>query len=352
LKPTILQIAPRLPPEIDGVGDYAVRLGAELRNWKSLFLSKKDFDERGFAVEPTEKIEAIILHYVGYGFHHRGIPFRFTKLVLDHARTLRVPLIVIFHELWSSSGPWRTPFYLHLLQRWLVRRLAREASTVVTSTARMQHLLQPYANCPVELLPIPSSVPEVGEVKAKSTPLKIAVFGLPANRAKAISIHAQLLQTLQRTGRLKKLISIGPEGGDKAVLSDVSIEQRGELAPEQISATLTDCDLLLSSYPADLLTKSSTAMAAFACGCPVLIAGSAKKSELESGRHYLFADEIKNNDSLLDGGNLHRVAQEAHDWYRQHASWQIVSERIDSILQTIVPVNQSSKRLEENAVLA
>jgi glycosyltransferase involved in cell wall biosynthesis len=349
----LLQIAPRLPPEIDGVGDYAARLGEELsaKGWKSEFLARKDF-ETGNDVLGKKNPDVILLHYVGYGFHKRGIPFAFINLLLEKQAQLRAPLVVVFHEIWSSSAPWRTPFYLHLFQRSLVRRLARAASAVITSTGRMQRLLEGYAKNGVELLPIPSSIPAVKEMKQKASGglLNVCVFGLPGSRAKTLEVHRDLLRELHRSKRLRKLILIGPGKGEMGenVLDErlprSMMEQTGELSPGEVSGALAESDLLLSNYPGDLLTKSSTAMAAFACGCPVAIGSASVGGELKDGKHFLSAEKVMENNALLMADNLERVAKEALAWYQKNASWTVVSEKFDTILLSV-------SGLEKGAVL-
>jgi glycosyltransferase involved in cell wall biosynthesis len=340
----LLQIAPRLPPEIDGVGDYATRLGEELsaKGWKSEFLARKDF-ETGNDVLGKKNPDVILLHYVGYGFHQRGVPFAFVNLLLERHKKLHAPLVLMFHELWSSSPPWRTPFYLHLFQRLLVRRLARAASAVITSTGRMQRLLEDYAKNGVELLPIPSSIPPVKEIKRKASDgmLRVSVFGLRESRLRTLKGHRNLLVQLHRSKRLRKLLLIGPGKGEAEdhVLDDALpqslVEQTGELSPDEVRAALAVSDLLLSNYPSHLLTKSSTAMAAFACGCPVVIERASFAGELQVGKHFLSAGEIKEDDALLSSGNLERVGKEALGWYQEHASWTIVSDKFDSILRSV-----------------
>src|SRR5439155_22194475 len=94
----IVQIVPRLPPSISGVGDYAYSLASQLRATHGIhsrfvvcdptWLGPKDFD--GFSIDQLNTQQAgelesrisalgmpatVVLHYVGYGYQKRGCPF-------------------------------------------------------------------------------------------------------------------------------------------------------------------------------------------------------------------------------------------------------------------------------------
>ncbi|MFM6307537.1 MAG: glycosyltransferase family 1 protein, partial [Dolichospermum sp.] len=94
---TIIAIVPRLPPAIDGVGDYALNLARQLRkefNIHTHFIVgnstwKGASEIEGFTVSQitdnsastlvtllssNDKYSSILLHYVGYGYAQRGCP--------------------------------------------------------------------------------------------------------------------------------------------------------------------------------------------------------------------------------------------------------------------------------------
>ncbi|MCB0339990.1 MAG: hypothetical protein KDD53_10315, partial [Bdellovibrionales bacterium] len=89
----ISQLIPRISPEIDGVGDFALLLAKELRSSyqvETVFfvtqsngpdISEKDgFKVVSFSKDSPEKFiyslpEApLLIHYVGYGFDKNGAP--------------------------------------------------------------------------------------------------------------------------------------------------------------------------------------------------------------------------------------------------------------------------------------
>ena len=87
---TLLQIVPKVPGGIDGVGDYALTIAKKLHEnfgCETVFATFKTSSGEnagGFEVlsldrlldEPSEKYDHVLLHYVNYGFQKRGVPFR------------------------------------------------------------------------------------------------------------------------------------------------------------------------------------------------------------------------------------------------------------------------------------
>src|SRR5438093_11053106 len=79
---TVLQIVPRIPGGIDGVGDYALTIAKKLREkfgYDTVFATFKTSPREtaaGFEVlpldhlldQPSRKYDHVLLHYVNYGF--------------------------------------------------------------------------------------------------------------------------------------------------------------------------------------------------------------------------------------------------------------------------------------------
>jgi hypothetical protein len=85
--------------------------------------------------------DAILLHYVNYGYDPRGIPLWLPR-VLRYLKSSR-PLLTIFHELYAR-GSWRqSAFWLRPLQMWLARSIARLSDrAMVSSELSRDQLLQ------------------------------------------------------------------------------------------------------------------------------------------------------------------------------------------------------------------
>src|SRR5437879_828476 len=143
----ILQIVPRLPPTISGVGDYSFLLAQELRrahdietrfivsdpSWEDSTeraengnrkveseldgfpvyrLQRRSADQLLFVLSAAGMAPTVLLHYVGYGYEKRGCPFWLVN-GLEAWRKAQSSrrLVTMFHELFASGPPWRSSFW-------------------------------------------------------------------------------------------------------------------------------------------------------------------------------------------------------------------------------------------------
>jgi hypothetical protein len=143
----ILQIVPRAPGSHEGVGDYALLLAGGLEkklDCLTTFVAAQSVAGPNILAPLAQISEeewrqhsaaAIVLHYVSYGYHPRGVPF-FLPAKIDAIRRLcGGRLVTIFHELFAA-GSWRqSAFWLRPFQRRIVRSLARESQVCIVSSA-------------------------------------------------------------------------------------------------------------------------------------------------------------------------------------------------------------------------
>lgn len=157
----ILQIVPRAPGGRDGVGDYAHTLARCLNKSHDLqttFLSAAPAPgktEEGFQVlSPLRAVvrgqrlgnyTAIVLHYVNYGFHQRGVPLWLPRMLRRLLDADDARLITIFHELYAS-GSWRqSAFWLRPLQRRIAGSVARVSEVSIVSSGVFREQLEGLA---------------------------------------------------------------------------------------------------------------------------------------------------------------------------------------------------------------
>src|SRR4051812_20716814 len=97
-------IVPRLPPSIDGLGDYGLKLATELKhiyglesvfivadpNWEKsekipfeAFKLDNRHSSNLLSLLPDEDGSKVLLHYVGYGYAKRGCPFWLVQALKD-----------------------------------------------------------------------------------------------------------------------------------------------------------------------------------------------------------------------------------------------------------------------------
>lgn len=375
---SLVHLVPRMPPEVDGVGDYALNLALTLQaqhqiqsrfivanpgatfeaNCQGFSVGRVDAaDNQAMenslnAIAPTE---VLLLHYVGYGYQKRGIPFHLvgtlTRWIQNRERKrLRPRFAVMFHELWSSGQPWQSAFYLHWLQWWLVRSLHRRADVSITSNERMRSLLEEIAPKETVRIPISSNfpIPENYSVQERHIPpLRILIFGQTATRLAAVDAHERLLKALFKNQSLSKVIVAGhgavasPEPSEDVVrlrsfLPESHVEVRGSVKIENGAQIFMDNDVFLSFYPASLSCKSGVFMAAMACGCPGILCEADNKDGLVPGRHFLACDgsdrQVKDVLEAVRTGALKRIRTAAGQWYSENASWSVTGRKYGELL--------------------
>src|SRR5713101_4208659 len=172
---TLLQIVPKVPGGIDGVGDYALTIAKKLRDkfgCDSVFATFKTSSAEnavGFEVlsldglldDPPRKYDHTLLHYVNYGFQKRGVPFRLLSILHELRRQHRGRLVTIFHELYASGPPWTSAFWLRPLQMHLTKSVGRLSDSCIVSSGNFLQELKRIARNPhVELHPVPSGLGE------------------------------------------------------------------------------------------------------------------------------------------------------------------------------------------------
>src|SRR6266480_4308751 len=120
---TLLQIVPKAPGGIDGVGDYALTIAKKLREKFecdtvfATFKTSSAENASGFEILSLDRLlnesrqyDHVLLHYVNYGFQKRGVPFRLLSILRQLRSWHRGRLVTIFHELNASGPPWTSAF--------------------------------------------------------------------------------------------------------------------------------------------------------------------------------------------------------------------------------------------------
>ena len=370
----LVHITPRFAPQIDGVGDYARLLANELRqtsgvqsrfivgepSWEQVSKpvpAPGDFPavavsrrESGALEDAIGEADAVLLHYVSYGYNSRGVPFWINQALRRWKRAASPDqprrLVIVFHELWASGPPWRSEFYLGPIQKHLIRELQSLADGSLTSTPNMYRRLEALSSGKTAFAPIPSCVqpPELGAARWHTGgPVTLVIFGQEASRRLTVNRHAKLIVALHTAGLLKELRVAGKGcvGGDhpsadvaelRKILPPASISTYRDLAPEALAAVLAGSDFFLSYYPSAFLCKSSALTAAMACGCLPVLPEADEAQPLVPGRDVLGCDgsveAVSGIVALIQTGQVGRLGQAARAWYDASASWRLSTEAV------------------------
>jgi hypothetical protein len=343
----IIQIVPRLPPAISGLGDYALSLARQLydelgietrfivgdNSWRG------EASVGGFNVTKVESLSAshlttklaevrgtsaALLHYVGYGYARRGCPF----WLVDGLRQWKQggqqrSLMTMFHETHASGQPWTSSFWLSPVQKMLVARLAQVSDHCLTnreSSAELVRKLSRDKHSQVEVLPVFSNV---GELKQPSSlterPRKMIVFGTKGRRLQVYQRSREILGQLCSHLGIDEVFDVGcPLDLDFSIAKNVRVTILGELPGEAVSQLLSNSIAGFLDYPEALLSKSGI----FAAYCahrvlPIIATyGEAEGTDgLEAGTHYWLS-----NFSIEDltAETSQQIADNAFRWYQTH----------------------------------
>ncbi len=337
----IIQITPRLPPAIDGVGDYSLKLAdGLLKNYGIVthFLTcQQGFKPKavinGFPViqlpnqSPTafldfipKNIYKIILHYSDYPYEQKyGAPFWLAEALELLRRQHRVQLLVMFHELPYFS--WlRKNFYLFPLQSSAAWQIARKADIVFTNNSVSKTTLARRLNHPVISVPVFSNIGEPDLVPPlKGRTRRILVFGTPGRRARIYQKSTEMLLNTCRLLGIEQICDLGPPLQlNISEIKGVPLVEMGEKSAQEISNLMLN-SLAGIAYSTDnrLLTKSGVFATYCAHGVvPILTqAKSSQADGLEVGTHFVFAGSQAKS---IDIESLQTIADQAHRWYKNH----------------------------------
>ncbi|MEO1389783.1 MAG: glycosyltransferase family 1 protein [Cyanobacteria bacterium J06634_6] len=342
----IIQIVPRLPPEIDGVGAYAYCLAQQMR---------QDFDIQtnfivgdpnwtgtscldGFPVSclnrcsavdlcsllKQQSVSAILLHYVGYGYAKRGCPTWVIDGLQKWQQSASAPaLVTMFHEVYAAGRPpWTSAFWLCLLQKYLAARLASVSDSLLTSKQLYANILYNLApqHRSIPTLPVFSTVGEPDDIPLLTERHKqLIIFGGAANRSQIYQFEMPLLQHACRLLKIEAIIDIGPKILDLPEASgDVPIVAMGKLAATVVSQYLLQSIAGFLDYNPDYLAKSTIFAAYCSHGLlPINVRSSTESIDgLFPKTHYLVANKLL--EQPLDVVQVQMIADNAHAWYQAH----------------------------------
>ena len=341
-----IQIVPRLPPAIDGVGDYACSLAQQMHrdfgNSTRFIVGDPSWNGSrnidGFLVTRLDHRSAdaltillnqhpsstILLHYVGYGYANRGCPYWLIKGLENWKHQNKAArLVTMFHEIYASGPIWTSSFWLSQFQRKIAENLVRISDSLVTSR-------QPYADTLYKLskgrhtkspvLPVFSSIGEPDVTSSLADRNRhIVVFG---GKAKRLRVYQQSLPALhyacEQLG-IEKIIDIGPPVDlDVSRLTLYPLQQMGLQPLEEISKILSNSIAGFLSYNPNFLEKS-TIFASYCAHRMLPVNAISIKQPIDSimpGKHYWFIDSTQPRSVKLP--NAQSIADEAHGWYCNH----------------------------------
>ncbi|MBD1916319.1 glycosyltransferase family 1 protein [Phormidium sp. FACHB-322] len=348
----IISIVPRLPPSVDGVGDYALSLACQIRldfGIETHFLVCDPTwlgsgQVEGFHVSKISRRSAkilfshlaqiyressVLLHYVGYGYADRGCPlWLIDGLKAWREQYLQANLVTMFHEIAASGPVWTSAFWLSALQRSLVKQLLNISNHFVTSKQLYAETLQDILGSIREhhkaeklttVLPVFSSVGELENIlPLADRPRTLVVFG-GLNRRLRVYQHCQmgLIQICEKLS-IEKIIDIGPTKGlSICSVEHVPVDVLGIRSSSEISQILSSSFAGFLDYSINYLGKSSIFASYCAHGMlPIIGRDQGLEDDgLRKQFHYWFLPSAPHD---IDISTAQKIATNAHIWYQSH----------------------------------
>lgn len=296
------------PPDIGGVSDYThqiarglVEAGDEVHVWSPRPTKGLAPCDQGITVHhlpdrysprslihlqsDLKKLNSdcrLLLQYTGSAFGLLGGNFAFGIWLAMQ----RKPAWVMFHELYmplTSAQPMKHNV-LAIAQRILLALVMRSTERVFVSIPNWAERLEPLLDGQsVTWLPIPSGVArDVGpdaprQVRAQYSPGPDGVLlGHFGTYGRGITATLQeIMPILLRANAQRRLLLLGM-GAEayKETLANLApdiasrVHATGPLSPEEVSAHLRACDLLIQPFPDGVSTRRSSLIAGLALGVP------------------------------------------------------------------------------------
>lgn len=345
---TVIAIVPRLPPAIDGVGDYALNLARQLRkdfNIHTHFIVgnytwQGAAEIEGFTISQITDNSAnilvnllssyhcsspVLLHYVGYGYAQRGCPIWLVD-GLQRWKSLhpKSNLVTMFHEISASGPPWTSAFWLSSLQRDLAARLTKLSDRCITSKQLYADIITQISqgkHNQVLFLPVFSTVgePEKLPPDLSERQQRLVIFGGISKRER---VYRNCLPTLNyacQQLKIKEIWDIGsPTDVTPSLIGQVPILEKGKQPVDEIRKIFTDSVAGFMDYNPEYLGKSTI----FAAYCahrllPINAQGSTLVLDgIAAGKHYWVPSSHEND--LEDELDLQKIADKSHFWYLPH----------------------------------
>ncbi|MBP0016509.1 MAG: glycosyltransferase family 1 protein [Cyanobacteria bacterium SBLK] len=341
----ILQIVPTLPPNVDGLADYAFNLAKQLRQDFQILThfivgnpqwsGAREID--GFPVTQLEKRSPqslvsqldrnlpIFLNYEGYGYAKRGYPRWLSQGLEQWKKISQKPLITMFHEVYpyDCGPPWTSSFWLSPLQRKLAAKLLQISDRAITSKQSYADLLQQLSSKQYRdllVLPVFCSIGEPKEIlPLKQRQRRMIIFGHYNSRALVYRNNLTALESICRVLEIEEIYDIGvPTGLQLPRVNNTIVTEMGVTPASEISQLMLDSIAgFLSFIPPEYLAKSTVFASYCAHGLiPILTASSPPTADgLECDLHYYSTER---NVSVLTFERGQYIADCAREWYARH----------------------------------
>lgn len=355
-------IAPRLPPALDGIGDYMSMLWRYIGEPSDWWFAVYDGAEDSRAIFQPAKVETlprtadalkeflqrndtqkILIQYVGYGFSDKGGPNWLTSGLAEWRKANPDRrLYVMYHESWPRAKFWQRTYWTISHQIRCVRDLLEAADGAATSNPATQaDLVQLGTNTQVEIIPIGTTF---DVIPADTVDFKaMQIFGREAPRARALKWHGALLRKSIAEGRIRRLVFAGERNSQDIEWTaepgtTCTVETAYNFDAKQVPAELFSCGLALMHTESTYLLKSTSFHLACSLGqVPITLEAGPAGPFAMRNKHYL-SYEQGSEQQLLEQLNdiqlLKSIRDNVMELSKTELNWQSIADRWKQLISS------------------
>ncbi|MGD1867440.1 MAG: hypothetical protein ACFB0D_23055 [Phormidesmis sp.] len=369
----ILQIVPRIAPDMDGVGEYAMRLSQQLKSdhhIDSEFLVVRPSDQtqpmlngftvhrftqhtvRDFLTTVAADISAVVLQYSNYPYLQGKLDSPlWLGSALKALQDKGIPVLVMFHELPTLKyGVLRVR---NPIQSRLSRDLAQLADGVITNNEAFQQALLGWRRGGVVCQP---NFATIGEPAERVTPLNerdrtLIVFG-STDRRRVYQSNLSMLREICEQLKIHTLYDVGRpvEWEPNSLGPTVTTVKTGVLPDREVSALMSRSFAGVFDYhrfPYNL-GKSSVYAAYIAHGLLPICNGRLLRPQdgIVADQHYVdtFTVHACSKDSSPDSW-FQTIATNAHTLYQNRSVARCAQQYADLIGSVVQSATISTERM-------
>ncbi len=344
----ILQITPRVPPAVCGVGDYAWLLAQALRDEHDIhssFLSAGTIWTKpvggtefpvfrlpeltatallDFIAFRTGEFEAIVLHMSPYGYQKRGVPFWLAAAWRQLSRMEAAPrLITMFHELYASGPLSSSAFWLQPMQKWVLRIVAQVSDGIRTnreSYAEWLRYLPGLKHADVTIMPVFSNFGEPAKVlPAQSREPRIVMFASGMHGGADAEKNIRMVAELAKRLGMHELHVIGGKALEHTD-NNLKVLSHSYMPAADISKLLISARMAFTDYHPQFMAKSGVLAGYAAHSLSVITPAPAGElpDGLAAGRELVCLSDCMAH-SPLDKIDIESTGACLHRWYEGHS---------------------------------
>lgn len=349
---TILSIVPRLPPAIDGVGDYAWLLSESLaarhqistqfitcdpmvaatgkniesdsENPSQIQIPQRSTDTLLTILDRFDNIDTLLLQYVGYGYAKRGCPlWLLAALTKWRNGKLSRRLIIMFHEVYASSRlPWSSQFWTSPIQQKIAKDLINLSDRLITNSQVFADLISRLSSKHDDKISIMPIFSNVGECAAP-IPLKkrnpwLVTFGNSGFRRSIYTNSLAQITTVCKQLEIAEIYDIGHNSAQIVrPIPGVKVNSMGILPAPEISQIFQMARAGFINYPLPYIAKSGIFAAYSSHGlCSVFDRDNLGDNldGIELNEHYWAVGQ----EEKIDLNLAQSIADNAYQWYERH----------------------------------